>query len=343
MKRPHLVRPLHALGAASLALSLAGCDAASGAGYRPPAFTQSRVEPQPRTGACLPQHLEPAPIVAFGAYEGARKLGIRLGQAEHETTLISITGNGFGEDRILLLMAYEPTVWDFTNAPVERISAVIVSGYYDQAVSNLPASTPVVFSSVLARRNICGGLAYAYRGGPDLDEVVRNVETATGLTVESFDGIYSAHSAALGNALRHSNVDAPAEPGEIRATVRVTVDPVAPRERGLRELVERRVIRPATAADIARWNRAATRRLRSGHLAAFRSQYLGALPTYVVLAPMVTPAGMYGAHSRSFIVERGVPMPEDRGSHNSYYRIEDGSCTGADPECRALGLTPTSD
>ena len=49
---------------------------------------------------------------------------------------------------------------------------------------------------------------------------------------------------------------------------------------------------------------------------------------YVVTRPFVVPKGMYGAHSAVFLVEAGVPLPTDTGSHNTYYLLADGSCRG---------------
>ncbi|WP_158767910.1 hypothetical protein [Terricaulis silvestris] len=332
---------------------LAGCDTASGAfvtqwprtggqSVVTAALHQAEIERPAPSSACLPRAVERAPIVAFGAYEGARNLGVRLGDDEHQTTLISVTGSESGDDRILLLMAYEPTIWDFSSAPAERINAVILSGYHNQAVANLPDNVPVIFNMYSDGRTLCGRLGYAYEGGPELDHVVNTITRATGLEVESFDGVYAAHSVVFGTTLRHSETDTIVRSGAIRATVKVTSDAVPPRDRGLATLQSRGIIRPANAQDIEGWNRAATRRLRSGNLASFQSDYLIASRSYVVLAPMTVPAGMYGAHSRNFIIARGVPLPHDRGSHNTYY-LADGTCTGVDPECSALGSLARDD
>jgi hypothetical protein len=279
----------------------------------------------------LPRDVEPAPIVAFGIYEGARKIGLRIGEADNATSLVSVSGSRSGENRILLLMAYEATIWDFSEAPTNRINAVIVSGYYDQAVANLPDTVPVIFAD--RERHVCGQPRYAYRGGHELEHAANAIERSTGQELASFNGIYSAHTIVLSDVLQHSARDTAVRAGEIRAAVRVTQDDTPQGDEGLATLEARGIIRRATAEDVARWNRAATQRLRTGRLASYESEYLMVSRTYVVLAPMTTPAGMYGAHSRSFILMPGVPTPEDRGSHNTYYRIEDGTCSGTAPDC----------
>lgn len=302
-------------------------------------FTQEALERPGRSGPCLPNGID-APLVAFGVYEGARNVGMRVGETDNETTLVSVTGSPIGGDRVLLLMSYEATIWDFTHAPTGRIKGVIVSGYYDQAVSNLPAEIPVAFAarSNTNRQRVCANLGYAYEGGPELDRVAEAVRRATGVEIAAFGGAYSAGSVSLGSDLQPSRQTPSVRPGLIRAAVRVRPEDVLPREAGLQQLLESGVIRPATAADVAAWNQAATRRLRTRNLAPYESDYLHPMRSFVVLGAMTTPPGMYGAYRRDFIIARGVPMPVDRGSHNGYYRLSDGTCSGAGPDCHGLAF-----
>lgn len=304
---------------------------------------QERPERPAPGGSCLERRENAAPIAAFGAYEGARTLGYQIGDSAHETSLISVSGSRFGPKRTLLLMAYEPVVWDFSRAPIDRIEGVIVSGYYQQAVANLPAQIPVAFAG--RRGAVCGNPGYAYEGGQGLENAVRAVGAATGLEVVSFDGVYSANTARLGGeGLESVSANTPVRDGLVRAAVAISREPVPPGEAGLAALEQRGLIRRASRADIAAWNAAATRRLVTGRLASFESDYLMPSRTYVVLGPMQSPAGMYGANSRNFIVARGVPAPEDRGSHNTYYFVEDGTCRGVNPDCmREFGSAPRSD
>jgi hypothetical protein len=97
---------------------------------------------------------------------------------------------------------------------------------------------------------------------------------------------------------------------------------------GLRQLIDDGDIRPATQADVNAWQTAASRRLQTGNLAPYRSKDLYLESTYVVLRDIQLPPNMYGAHSRSFIIPAGVPLPKDPGSHNSYYLLGSGTCIG---------------
>lgn len=87
-------------------------------------------------------------------------------------------------------------------------------------------------------------------------------------------------------------------------------------------------IRPANANDLAQWNAVMTNNSYAGHLAQYNTENMYVERTYVVLKAISIPGGMYGAHSRDFIVPDGVAVPRDYGSHNSYYFMKDGTITG---------------
>lgn len=53
--------------------------------------------------------------------------------------------------------------------------------------------------------------------------------------------------------------------------------------------------------------------------------------------PVTLPNGMYGAHSRVFLIRPGDAVPKgSRESHNTFLFLEDGTCLGSYPGCSHL-------
>ncbi len=283
-----------------------------------------RFDPAPREFAqttCKFDSVQNLPeVAAYGAYEGKLPLPAGIGSSPNEAYVIPIVGPAKGPHRVLLLTSYEAAIWDFSRAPVGRIDAVVVSGFYDQAVVNLPLDIPVHFTS---QQNIsgCGRIGF-YHG--DGQEVGQRFQEATGLRVTSLNGSYTVEALRLDAELTPVRASPPKQYRDLRAVVPVVAEEIAPGERGISQLIAQKKLRPATEADVSRWNELAGKK-GSTAVRAWHSQN----HTFVVLAPMRIPRGMFGANSAVFLIEAGVPDPVDPGSHNSYFRLGDGSCYGS--------------
>jgi hypothetical protein len=325
-------------------------------------LTQHEIEATSAATGCLPHGVR-APIAAFGVHDGGRMIALSPGGDRRHMSVVSILGDRRGPDRILLLMAYNSVVWDFTHAPLDRIRGVIVSGYHSHAVANLPRHIPVAFSSRDGGAESCGGPGYAAGGGPDLDRAAAAAERAVGARVVSFAGAEAASAVMFGDDLQPSDAAPSVDNGALRAAVTLTRrhtplrmsgrgrlqahgagpwinNPEQPEPPALVALQAQGVIRAATDADVQTWNESVTARLRTGALAPYQSSslrtYLRLNRVYVVRAPMNAPPEMFGGHSRHFIVERGVPAPSDPSSHSTYYFVDDGTCRGPGSECREI-------
>jgi hypothetical protein len=55
---------------------------------------------------------------------------------------------------------------------------------------------------------------------------------------------------------------------------------------------------------------------------------------YVVLKPMVFPAGLYGANSATFVVPAGTPAPTGNPGHSTVHDLNKPSSTCQGPRCR---------
>lgn len=256
-------------------------------------------------------------VAAYGAYEGKLPLAAAVGSSPNEAYVVPIVGPSKGPRRVLLLTSYEAVVWDFSRAPVGRIDAVVVSGFYDQAVANLPLHIPVHFTS---QQNIsgCGRIGYYSADGRD---VADQFQRTTGLRVTSANGSYAVEALRLDAELTAVRAAPPKRYRDLRAVVPVVAEEIAPGRLGLAQLIKQKKLRPATEADVMRWNQLAER-LGTSKVRAWHSQDRA----FVVLAPIRIPRGMFGSNSAVFLIETGVPDPVDPGSHNSYFRLGDGSC-----------------
>ncbi|NIJ22106.1 hypothetical protein FHS95_003817 [Sphingomonas naasensis] len=285
-----------------------------------------RTQPQQRGEPCLPAGLlAGARIVALGAYEGRGSTDLAIGDGPHETGAIAVTGNPKGDPVVLVLTAYEATIWDLRRFPRRRLRAVLAFGHYDQAVAGVPSSIPVRFQR-RGQSSPCGQTAYAYKGGRELERLAAAVTQATGRRIDDFQGGYSATAfdvdrGAVGASGR------PFDIGQIRASAEIRRERLLPKAAGIAQLVAEGALRAAGPADIDALSEALTRASPTGYLAPVRPEHLGPR-AFVVLRPTAIPRGMYGAHSAVFLIPGDIEWPVDPGSHNTYYSLSSGKCRG---------------
>ena len=334
-------RSLH-IPAFLLALAFGGLSAA--ADEPALAIAESFPFTQVLEGGCLPSSISlDTPIFAYGVHTGKQHIPVKIGKDSRPTMRIPISGPASGPRAVLLLMTADPVLWDFTEAPHERIAAVILSGGSFQAALNLPSEIPLRFSFQPdpfaslsdSPARLCRNIGYAYDGEARAG-VVAAVESQTGLKVRDIGGLHKISALSMGARLAATEEEEKAPSvasGVLRASVVVTEDKRLFGDHSLERLLAGGKIRGATRDEIASWNRVVTARLRTGRLAPYASESLGTERTYVVLEPFLVPYGMYGAASASFIIPPGLPRPDDAGSHNSYYFLEDGTCAGPHPDC----------
>lgn len=290
-------------------------DAPAGADSGPPAC---RID-----GLVVPAN---AKIYAAGAY-GGKDADFQIDQSGHQATTIQVAVNAPDAPVVLLLGAYEPTVWSVGWTQGTRIVAVLVTGYHRQQVSGLHAGVPQLVSTY-DNRGACG---YAYVGGDGsakLNPIARQVfGRAVDVAYAARDGrVVVGDALAPGTSLLTDAAASPVEEFRLKG-----VPPAG--QAGIDAALRDGILRPATLADVDAWN-AASQRV-SG--AADIPRIEGSGPTrpasvpyrsYVVLKAFAIPAGLYGAHAATFFVARGVPAPTGNPGHSQVRFIESGSCVG---------------
>lgn len=269
----------------------------------------------PRSG-CLDENLiRGARVVALGAYEGAEPVPVSFAGEGDEVSRIAVQGDEGGPPLVLILSAYDPVVWDFAGFPTKRLRAVIVYGYDDQAVAHLGPSTPVRFATRATGQTNCGVAIHAYKQSRDLGRLRDQVRRVLGVPLQAFYGSYSPTALHVDGSSFAPLAPTKLDAASLMASGPLQVGGLLPGEQGLRQLLDRGDIRPTRPSDWAEWRR------KSGD-----NDDTFADDGYVVLRKVTLPRGMYGAHSRAFLIPANVPQPADLGSHNRYYRLRDGSC-----------------
>jgi hypothetical protein len=148
----------------------------------------------------------------FGAYEGGDKNGIEEPVYDVVPGKITMIASGDAPPRLYVVSAYEETTWDFTNVPASRVLGIIAYGYEKQTVINAPDGIPLAYGTLRERsgkfiaptRLECGGNLFAYKGGPELDALVDQVEKATGLKVTIFHGEYAPKTIDLDKVITNN-------------------------------------------------------------------------------------------------------------------------------------------
>jgi hypothetical protein len=277
-------------------------------------FDASKDLSAPRSG-CFDQGLiRGARVVALGAYEGAEPISLSFAGEAHEVSRIVVQGNKDGPPLLLVLTAYDPVMWDFADFPIKRLRGLIVYGHTEQAVAHVNESIPVRFATSETGETRCGTAIYAYKQSRDLERLRMQVKSVLGVPLNAFYGSYSPDALHVDGASYKSLTPVRLDRASLRASGPLLDGGLLPAEQGIRQLIERGDIRPARSSDWTQWQRVSGEKPDTF------------LDGYVVLRRTELPRGMYGAHSRAFLIPAGVPLPSDPGSHNRYYRLKDGTC-----------------
>lgn len=294
-------------------------------------------------GISLPASTE---VTLIGLSEGVGREDENLPADDRQPLRVGLSSGWRTKPQIVVLSGSGKIVWDFAGVSAEKIAGVITYGYLPQEIANLPASVPVKQVSYLGGKTTsaaCGPYLTVYKGGPELDAAMAQIERATGFALTRFHGAYRATEMSLDGEGQW-----PAPPPESYLMAEsgpyVGVDPREREDRGpgsaeVAALVADGTLRPATQADVDGWNARATLALSSGKLAAYASEYLQRPAAYVVLKPLPPHPAV---HFRSFIYPADMRAPTGRDRQNNLYFMNTGTCRGSAPDCQSQASAHTS-
>ena len=264
-------------------------------------------------------------VYAGGAYSG-KKLDIVIDDSGHQATQMDVLVNETQKPVALILAAYEPTVWQVKWTRSTKIIAVFVSGYYEQRVSGLPDNIPVIINN------------NGYKC-PNISYIAENkLSQINPLSLKLFnrrtDMVFFATNGVLNigrSAYPHSDDAFIQENAQSSNSFRKK-DSTLAGIAGLEEAVRNGIIRPATTQDL---KRVISQMNQNKDLPPTQNGKVNhQIPSgmmhnaYVVLKPFQIPAGLYGAHSATFILERGVPRPTGQLGHSRLYDLNFNACSG---------------
>jgi len=269
-------------------------------------------------------------VFASGAY-GGRSTDYQIDQSGHQATRFDIAVNSPGKPVVLILGAYEPSIWNIGWTEGTRIAAVFATGYHRQAVAGLPRETPILVSTY-ENRGPCGYTYVAESEFPKLNPLSRR------LFRKAVDMVYPAKDgkAVVGDPLPagRTMVTSASTPPESFVDAKMPLAGPA----GIRDAVRKGLLRPATGQDIEDWaDGMAASQPKDALPPVFGGDNRKALRPrdvhsgYVILKPFRFPAGLYGANSATFFLPRGVPYPEGNPGHSTVYDFNTMTCRG--PAC----------
>jgi uncharacterized protein len=291
-------------------------------------FTQQQTPPSaPKCGfsdLALPADYA---VLAGGGYRG-RALSVQIDQSGHEATAMDVYVHYTTKPVVLMISAYEPTIWTVKWSSQTRILAVVVGGYHRQGVVGLPRSMPLL-SRTYEDRGPCG---HFHVSESDLRQLNPKARELFGRPVDLFypavNGRLIIGSPAPANVDYISSPDvSPDSFIDAKAPLAGTL--------GLQDAVKRGLIRPATAQDAEDWVRAVAAATPKPDIPTVAGQAGPAVPrptlfrAFVVLRPFTFPAGLYGADLATFFVPPGVPKPTGNPGHSAVYDFNSLSCSGA--------------
>ncbi len=265
-------------------------------------------------GLALPESYA---IFAAGGYTG-RKIDFQIDQSGHQATQMDVTVNYSPKPVVLMLGAYEPTIWNIRWSPATRIVAVLVSGYHRQAVAGLDPAVPVLNSSY-DNKGPCG---YFYVGENDLGKLN---PMARRFFDRQVDSVYLSKNGEIlvGDPVPAGIklITSEANPPE---SFHDTTAPLAG-PAGLEDAVRKGLLRKATTADVDAWVAAAIANEPDRDVPPVAGQVRPrpvrphTYNAYVVLKQFTFPAGLYGGNSATFFVPKGVPRPKGNPGHSDVY------------------------
>lgn len=266
-------------------------------------------------------------VLAAGAYSG-RKIAFQIDQSGHEGTQIDVAVNSPGKPVVLMLGAYEPTIWNIGWSEGTKVLAVLASGYHRQAIAGLGKETPAIISTY-DNRGPCG---YFYVTSDNLGSLNPK---ARALFRRPVDMVYPAVNGKV-------VVGDPITSGT-KLVTSVDISPESYRDMsapiagpaGLEDAVRKGLLRKATPADAEAWADTVAQNSPKRDLPPVAGQGIPKphkppiYNAYVVLKPFTYPSGLYGGNSATFLIPKGVSKPNGNPGHSAVYDFNTLNCKGA--------------
>ncbi len=275
-------------------------------------------------------------VLGASALEG-KKLDFQIDQESAiAVSQIDVVVNHPNAPVALMLGASNPTIWNISWTEATKIAAVFVNGYYRQRVAGLKGSTPLLISTY-ADKGPCETSAFKYStfGGNDSFLAIFNYGLITkpaearkeqklsqALFSQPITTIFPINE-KLGSVLIGKPIEAGQElvtsPTTTPASFHNKREPLAG-QAGLELAVENGMLRRANLDDAANWINALKKKYE------LQNRPPPNIPpdlnnAFVVLKKFTYPGGLYGGHSATFYIPKGVPLPTGEYGHSRVYDL----------------------
>lgn len=262
----------------------------------------------------------PADFVVSGVatYSSSQDAEVQITTDGHAAGLTEVVVNQPGKNVVLLLAAYDPTIWRISHTPDTRIVGVVASGYHDQALLGIDSN---VKSVIIGQDSYDGVKPYSSQWDSESGYekyFSRYSELTLGKPVSTVGRKQSGGRVVFG--------EVPAEKTKLVSDTSKKLEDLAVKgslpqgKKGLDLLLKEGKIRPATQEDIDQWRDIAFK--RNTNSSEKPGPYLSPDRTYVLLKETPLPYGLSGAHSSRFIVSRGVSIDQSSRQHCSFYLMD---------------------
>ncbi|MDH5415047.1 MAG: hypothetical protein OEW87_12995, partial [Flavobacteriaceae bacterium] len=222
----------------------------------------------------------------------------------------------------LILGTYNPSIWNISWTQGTDIKAVYVTGYHNQAIAGLPSNIPML-NSTFENQGPCN--YFAIRG-----EQIRKVnpaslkvfgKKASEIKLAEVDEILFGDLIPPNTKLITSKDNPPEKYLNKKHKTRVA---------GLNDLLKKGSVRKLTNEDVERWLKyKAEIKLKKGINSAKKKIRRYRANGYVILKKITLPGGMYGGHSKTFLLEKNVPYPDGDLAHSTLYDLNTMRCKGS--------------
>lgn len=247
-----------------------------------------------------------------------QKLAYPIDQSGYEATQMDIVVNSPNKPVILMLGAYNPTIWNISWTPETKILAVLAGGYHRQAVAGLEKNTDL---------NVCERF-YVHDNSDDIESLN---PIARRYFEHPVDTIYFADSKQVvigepipkGTKLLTSTEITPESFYDKSAPLAGNV--------GIEDAVRKGFLRKATVADAEAWASAVIQNTPNLDLPPIMGR--GVLvpkppiykDSYVLLKPFTYPSGA----SAILLIPKGIQKPEGKNLGGAtIYDFNTLTCTG---------------
>ncbi|MBO8087542.1 MAG: hypothetical protein J7D61_16025 [Marichromatium sp.] len=272
-------------------------------------------------------------IFAGGAYSG-EKIDYQIDQSGHQATQFDVLVNSSERPVALILGAYEPSIWNISWTSGTNIKAVVLTGYHKQVVAGLPNDVAILNSS----HHNSGPCGHIYIS----DKYLQKINPLSNKVFEkNVTMVYYAEKGKITfggpidkNEILYTSQDSP--PSSFFDTSK----PIAG-QAGLKDLVAKGMLRESTSSDMERWveekeiaymkilkekNEELPPVANAKTRTSSKNRYIH--NGYVILKKITIPAGLYGANSATFFLEKGVPFPDGKLGHSTLYDFNTIECYG---------------